>query len=45
MKRIPLATPHLSDEGYELEYIKDAFEKNWIAPLGENADGFENDIK
>lgn len=43
-KRIMLATPHMSDEGYELEYIKDAFEKNWIAPLGENVTHFEHDI-
>ena len=26
----------MSDEGYELEYVNDAFRKNWIAPLGEN---------
>ena len=32
--RIFLASPHMSDEGYELEYVRDAFEKNWIAPLG-----------
>ncbi len=44
-EKIWLSSPHMSDEGYELEYIKDAFEKNWIAPLGENVDGFENDIK
>lgn len=31
----------MSDEGYELEYIHDAFAKNWIAPLGENVTGFE----
>jgi hypothetical protein len=29
-----LSSPHMSDEGYELEYIHDAFRKNWIAPLG-----------
>lgn len=40
-KRILLATPHMSDEGYELEYIHDAFRKNWIAPLGENVNEFE----
>lgn len=40
-KHIPLATPHMSDEGYELEYINDAFAKNWIAPLGENVTGLE----
>ena len=40
-KRLLLASPHMSDEGYELEYIHDAFRKNWIAPLGENMNEFE----
>ena len=40
-ERIFLASPHMSDAGYELEYIKDAFNKNWIAPLGENVNEFE----
>ena len=40
-KRLLLASPHMSDEGYELEYINDAFRKNWIAPLGENVNEFE----
>ena len=31
----------MSDEGYELEYIHDAFRKNWVAPLGENVNEFE----
>ena len=31
----------MSDEGYELEYIHDTFQKNWIAPLGENVNKFE----
>lgn len=39
--QILLASPHMSDEGYELEYIHDAFHKNWIAPLGENVNEFE----
>ena len=43
-KHLPLSTPHMSDEGFELEFIHDAFQKNWIAPLGENVTGFENDI-
>ena len=43
--RIQLATPHMSDEGYELEYIHDAFAKNWIAPLGENVNEFEKAVK
>ncbi|MEG1705525.1 MAG: aminotransferase class I/II-fold pyridoxal phosphate-dependent enzyme [Clostridia bacterium] len=43
-KKIFLSSPHMSKEGYELEYINDAFEKNWIAPLGENVNEFENEI-
>ena len=39
-----LASPHMSDEGYELEYIHDAFQKNWIAPLGENVNEFEKSM-
>ena len=35
-ERIFLASPHMSDEGYEQEYIKEAFDTNWIAPLGAN---------
>ncbi|MDE8209160.1 DegT/DnrJ/EryC1/StrS family aminotransferase [Erysipelothrix rhusiopathiae] len=44
-KRILLASPHMSEEGFEQEYINKAFESNWIAPLGPNVDGFEKDIK
>ena len=44
MERILLASPHMSNEGYEQEYIKEAFDTNWIAPLGENVDKFEEEI-
>ncbi len=43
-KRIFLASPHMSDEGYEKEYVKEAFDSNWVAPLGANVDGFENEL-
>lgn len=43
-KRIFLSSPHMSDEGYEREFVKDAFDKNWIAPLGENVDNFEKEL-
>lgn len=43
-KKIYLASPHMSDEGYEKEYIKEAFETNWIAPLGENVNRFEEEL-
>jgi len=41
-KKIWLASPHMSDEGFELEYVKSAFDTNWIAPLGPNVTQFEN---
>lgn len=44
LERIYLASPHMSDEGYEMEYIKEAFDTNWIAPLGANVTGFENEL-
>lgn len=43
-KRIFLASPHMSDEGYEQAYIKEAFDTNWIAPLGENVNRFEEEL-
>ncbi|MGZ0876519.1 DegT/DnrJ/EryC1/StrS family aminotransferase [Priestia megaterium] len=40
--RIYLSPPHMS--GDEQGYIHEAFESNWIAPLGPNVDGFEKEI-
>ncbi|MCA0991375.1 DegT/DnrJ/EryC1/StrS family aminotransferase [Pseudalkalibacillus hwajinpoensis] len=42
--RIFLSSPHMSDEGYELQYVNEAFETNWIAPLGTNVNEFENEL-
>lgn len=42
--RIYLSSPHMSAEGYEKEFIEDAFRKNWIAPLGENVTKFEEEM-
>lgn len=44
MKRILLASPHMSDEGYEKEFIQEAFNTNWIAPLGKNVNEFEREM-
>lgn len=41
-KRILLSSPHMS--GNEMKYIKEAFDTNWIAPLGANVDGFEKEL-
>src|SRR5699024_11722413 len=43
-KKIWLASPHMSDEGYEKQYVQDAFDTNWIAPLGPNVNGFESEL-
>lgn len=43
-KKILLATPHMSKEGYEEMYVKEAFDTNWIAPLGENVNKFEEEL-
>ncbi len=41
--KIWLSSPHMG--GTEINYINEAFEKNWIAPLGPNVNGFEEDIQ
>ena len=43
-KKIPLSTPHMSDEGYERQFVEEAFNSNWIAPLGPMVDAFEHEI-
>ena len=43
-EKIYLASPHMSDEGYEKQYVQEAFDTNWIAPLGENVNKFEEEL-
>ncbi len=43
-EKIFLSSPHMSDEGYELQYVNEAFDSNWIAPLGPNVTGFEEEL-
>lgn len=42
--RLYLSSPHMSDEGYEMHYVKEAFDTNWIAPLGPNVNEFEKEF-
>ncbi len=42
--RVYLSSPHMSDEGYEMQYIREAFDTNWIAPLGKNVNEFEKEL-
>ena len=44
MSKIYLSSPHMSDEEYEKKFIKEAFDTNWIAPLGENVNKFEEEL-
>ena len=44
MAHIYLASPHMSEEGYEQQYVKEAFDTNWIAPLGKNVNEFEKEM-
>ena len=41
--KIWLSSPHLGEE--ELNFVHQAFDTNWIAPLGPNVNGFEDDIQ
>ncbi|MEH2944990.1 aminotransferase class I/II-fold pyridoxal phosphate-dependent enzyme [Lachnospiraceae bacterium KK002] len=43
-QHIFLSSPHMSEEGYEQEFIKEAFDTNWIAPLGRNVTEFEKEM-
>lgn len=43
--RICLCLAHMSETGEELKYIKEAFDMNWVVPLGPNVDGFEKDLE
>ena len=42
MSRIYLSLPHMS--GHESQYVMEAFESNWIAPLGPMVDAFEREL-
>jgi len=43
-KKIWLASPHMSEEGYEMQYVQEAFDTNWVAPLGPNVNEFEKEL-
>ena len=42
---IYLCLAHMSDEGLEQKYVKEAFDTNWVVPLGPNVNGFEEDLR
>lgn len=44
-KTIYLCLAHMSDEGWEQKYVKEAFDTNWVVPLGPNVNAFEKDLE
>lgn len=44
-KTVHLCLAHMSDTRMEMKYINQAFDDCWVAPLGPNVDGFEEDLK
>ena len=43
IKKIWLSSPHMG--GNEMKYVQEAYNTNWVAPLGPNVTGFEEDLK
>ena len=43
--RIYLCLAHMSEKGLEQKYIQEAFDTNWVVPLGPNVNGFEKDLE
>ena len=43
--RIYLCLAHMSETGMEQKYIQEAFDTNWVVPLGPNVNGFEKDLE
>ena len=44
-KTIYLCLAHMSDEGFEQKYVKEAFDTNWVVPMGPNVNAFEKDLE
>ena len=44
-KPIYLCLAHMSEEGIEQKYVKEAFDTNWVVPMGPNVNGFEKDLE
>lgn len=44
-KTIYLCLAHLSESGAEQKYIKEAFDTNWVVPMGPNVNAFEEDLR
>ena len=43
-KTIYLCLAHMSEEGWEQKYVKEAFDTNWVVPMGPNVNAFEQSL-
>jgi len=43
-KTIYLCLAHMSEEGWEQKYVQEAFDTNWVVPMGPNVNAFEKDL-
>ena len=43
-KMIYLCLAHMSEEGWEQKYVKEAFDTNWVVPMGPNVNAFEQSL-
>ena len=44
-KTIYLCLAHMSEDGMEQKYVKEAFDTNWVVPMGPNVNAFEKDLE
>lgn len=44
-KTIYLCLAHMSEDGWEQKYVQEAFDTNWVVPLGPNVNAFEEDLR
>ena len=44
-KKINLCLAHMSEAGFEKKYVNEAFDTNWVVPLGPNVNAFEKDLE
>ena len=44
-KTIYLCLAHMSEAGWEQKYVKEAFDTNWVVPMGPNVNAFEKELE
>lgn len=42
---LDLCLAHMSEDGVDRKYVQEAFDTNWVVPIGPNVNGFERDLE